>query len=501
VWLALEGEGPLHRRTYRALRTAILSGVLPRGRRLPSSRALARDLGVSRNTVLAAYEQLAAEGYAAPRAGSGTYVAARLPDEAPEPRPAGAARAPAAAAPVHVRGSAWLARLRRAAPRPGLSWRLGRERLEIDFRYGDPAYADLPITAWCRALGRRARRARIAELAYAPPGGAPELRRALAAYLARARGVACTPDEIVVTYGTQQAIDLVGRALVDPGDRVAVEEPGYGGIAVALEAAGARLVPVPVDDDGFDVARLARLAPVRLVCVTPSHQFPGGAVLPLARRLELLGYARSRRALVFEDDYDSEYRYAGRPVECLQGLDGDGRVLYAGSASKLLFPALRIGWLVVPGALADAFRLAKAACDTGSASLEQLALADFIESGELERHARRTRLRNALRRAALLEALRARLGAAAVVGGTDAGLHVVLWLPDLPASQATALRQRCRAAGVGLHPVAPYYRTPPERAGFVMGYAALSEERIREGVARLAACVEDLLRAEPRGRS
>ena len=495
MWLALEGEGPLHRRAYRGLRRAILAGTLAPGRRLPSTRVLARELGLSRNTVLLAYEQLVAEGYAAPRAGSGTYVSARLPDEAPEARPHAK---PPGAGPARAlpRGSAWLARLRRAAPRPGLSWRLAREGLAVDFRYGEPAWAELPVTAWCRALARRARRARISDLAYAPPGGAPELRRALAAYLARARGVVCTPEEIVVTYGAQQAIDLVARTLVDPGDRVAIEEPGYGGTTLVLEAAGAKLVPVPVDDEGLDVARLARLAPVRLVCVTPSHQFPSGAVLPLARRLELLAYARARGALVLEDDYDSEYRYSGRPLECLQGLDRAGRVLYVGTASKLLFPALRIGWLVGAGGLADALRLAKAACDTGSASLEQLAFADFIESGELERHVRRTRVRNAARRAALLEAVRARLGEAAVVSGTDAGLHVVLWLPDLPASQATPLRQRCRAAGVGIYPVAPYYRVPPERAGFLLGYAALSEAQIREGVARLAACVEELLRSK-----
>jgi GntR family transcriptional regulator/MocR family aminotransferase len=506
MWLALDGTGPLHRQAYRALRLAILGGALPRGCRLPSTRALARDAGLSRNTVLEAYAQLVAEGYAAPRAGSGTYVADTLPEEALHAErvrsaragePASGSRRNAAGAADGRRRSAWLARLRRAAPRPGLSWSLGSERLRYDFRYGEPSYSDLPITAWCRALARRARRAKIRELAYAAPGGAPELRRALAAYLARARGVACEPRQVIVTHGVQQGIDLAARTLIDPGERVAIEEPGYGGTTLALEAAGARLVPVPVDADGIETLRLARLAPVRLVCVTPSHQFPTGAVLPLSRRIELLAYAREHRAIVFEDDYDSEYRYAGRPIECLQGLDRDGRVVYAGTASKLLFPALRIGWLVAPPDLAPDLLLAKAACDTGSASLEQLALADFIESGQLERHVRRTRLRNAARRAALLDALRRELGPAGVVSGTDAGLHVLLWLPELPASETSAFRHRCREAGVGLYPASPYYRDPPDRVGYVLGYAALSEDLIREGIARLAACLS--ARTPPRG--
>jgi GntR family transcriptional regulator/MocR family aminotransferase len=501
MWLGLDGSGTLQRQAYRALRHAILSGALPPGRRLPSTRALARDAGLSRNTVLDAYAQLVAEGYAVPRAGSGTYVAEALPEEALHAervrgaRPAAAPPGSGAAARATYRRSAWLARLRRASPRPGLSWRLAPERLPIDFRYGEPAYADLPLAAWTRALARRARRARIRDLAYSAPGGAPELRRALAAYLGRARGVACGADQVIVTHGVQQGIDLVARAHVDPGDRVAIEEPGYSGTTLALEAAGARIVPVPVDAEGLRVDRLAQLAPVRLVCVTPSHQFPTGAVLPLARRIELLEYARAHAALLFEDDYDSEYRYAGRPIESLQGLDGHGRVVYAGTASKLLFPALRIGWLVAPPGLAPDLLLAQAACDTGSAALEQLAFADFVESGQLERHVRRTRLRNAARRAALLAALGRELGPAAQVSGTDAGLHVLLWLPDLPASDATAFRHRCREAGIGLYPVAPYYRDPPDRAGYVLGYAALDEPRIREGVARLA----ELLRAQLRG--
>jgi GntR family transcriptional regulator/MocR family aminotransferase len=494
MWQELEGEGPLQQRTYRALRRAILEGRLAPGSRLGSSRALAAELGVSRNTVLGAFAQLLSEGYVTARAGSGTYVARRLPEEALQARRAPAAPSDGAGASPRPPGrpSAWIRRLEQALPQGGLSWSLRSERLPYDFRYGEPAYRDLPIEAWSRALGQRLRRASIRRLAYSPPGGAPELRQALAAYLARSRGVECDAEQIVVTYGAQQAIDLVARVVVDPGARVAVEEPGYTGISVALRAAGARLVPIGVDLDGMQVERLARLAPARLVCVTPSHQFPTGAILPLARRLALLAYAGARDALVFEDDYDSEFRYDGRPIESLQGLDRAGRVLYAGTASKLLFPALRIGWLVLPPSLVPRFRLAKAASDTGSATLEQLALADAIDSGQLDRHVRRARLRNAARREALLAALARFLGDAARVDGPQSGLHVVVWLPATPASRVSAIRRRAAARGAGVYPVAPYYQRPPAEAGFVLGYAALSEEEIREGIRRFAEAVEEV---------
>jgi len=508
MWLDLDGEGPLYQQAYRALRAAILDGALGPGERLPASRSLARDLELSRNTVLQAYEQLLDEGYVVARTGSGTYVAAVLPDDR-----SGADAGAGSPGQTHAVGrgpalSRHASRMLDHAPRGAVAWDMPRRHLPYDFRYGEPAYADLPLETWCRLLGRRARRASAARLAYGEPAGAPELRRALASYLRRARGVAVTPEQIVVTQGTQQAIDLVARVLVDAGDRVVIEEPCYRGFSLALGAHGARLDPVPVDAHGLCVEALAGTGPARGVCVTPSHQFPTGGVLPLERRLALLEWAAGEGAFVLEDDYDGEYRYEHRPVPSLQGLDRHGCVLYVGSASKLLFPAMRLGWLVVPEPLVRPFEVAKAYADTGSATLEQLVLAEFIEGGHLERHVRRSRVRNAARREALQSAVDRHLSGTAELEGTRAGLHGLLWVSELPHAREAELRRAGEARGVGIYPVHPYYATPPARAGYVLGYAGLSERDIDTGLRELAVALATLapgpvapaLRAPGRGR-
>jgi GntR family transcriptional regulator/MocR family aminotransferase len=486
LWLQLDGEGPLQRQVYRALRGAILSLRLGPGDRLPATRALAAELRVSRNTVLAAYEQLVAEGYVRAKVGAGTVVSETLPAA-----PATASRPSVARA--QPRLSAFGTRMAAGIPRGQASWSLPREPLPHDFRYGEPAYADLPLETWARLLGRRARRLSVRGLAYQPPGGAPELREALAGYLARARGVRAAAEQVIVLRGTQQAIDLSMRLLVDPGDRVVLEEPHYTGFSFCATAAGAELGFVPVDDDGIRTDLLPDVGAARLACVTPSHQFPAGGVMPLARRLALLGWAREQGAFVFEDDYDGEFRHAGRPLECLQALDEEGAVLYAGTASKLLFPALRIGWLVAPPALVPAFEDAKALADTGTATLEQLALADFIEEGHLERHVRRMCARLARRRAALMEALADELGARARVRGADSGIHVLLAIEELRVRDVRALREACRRQGVGVSPAAPFYAKPPARAELLLGYAALSEESIRDGIRGLRRALDSVL--------
>jgi GntR family transcriptional regulator/MocR family aminotransferase len=496
VWIRLSGSGSLFRQVYGALRAEILERRLAPGARLPATRALARELGVSRNTVIQAYQQLLDEGYAAARTGSGTYVAETLPEDRVHVR--GAKRVgPAAAAQRRAgRPPALAARAERtlgAVPRD-LAWGVPRRRLPYDFRYGEPAFGDLPLETWWRLSARRGRRASAAQLGYGAPGGATELRSALAGYLRRARGVRCEPSQVVVVNGTQQAIDLVLRVLVDAGDRVALEEPHYTGFSFALRAHGAEILPIPVDEEGLVASALEDAPPFRGVFVTPSHQFPTGGILPLARRLQLLACAERRGAFVVEDDYDGEFRYDGRPIECLQGLDEGARVLYVGSTSKLLFPALRIGWLVVPEALAPMFQQAKVLADTGTATLEQLVLADFIEGGHLERHVRRSRARNAARRAALVAALERHLGGAAELLGTGAGLHGVLSIPKLSMRRESELRKACAVRGVGIYPIAPYYLTrPPPRATFLLGFSALDEKQIAEGIRRLAEAAGTML--------
>jgi GntR family transcriptional regulator/MocR family aminotransferase len=451
---------------------------------------MAEELGVSRNTVLQAYDQLVAEGYATSRAGSGTYVAHALPERAVR----GQLPAPAATGAVEPHLSRFGRQLADGVSPRQASWSLPRERGTIDFRYGEPPYSDLPLTTWARLLGRRARRLSVKRLAYQPPGGADELREALAGYLARARGVVCSAEQIVVVHGSQQAIDLTTRLLVDPGDVVVLEEPHYTGFLFCLTALGAKIAFVPADEQGLRVEDLAGIGPARLACVTPSHQYPAGGVLALPRRLALLEWASRRGAYVLEDDYDGEFRYEGRPIECLQALDRHGRVLYTGTASKLLFPALRIGWIVAPASLARHFQAAKALADTGTATLEQLAFADFIAEGHLERWIRRSRVRHAARRRALIEAVDRELGDRAQVLGVAAGVHVLLRLAELPARDVSRLRAACRERGVSVYPAAPFYAQPPPRAELLLGYAALGERSIRDGIRRLREALDQLAR-------
>jgi GntR family transcriptional regulator/MocR family aminotransferase len=482
-WVKLDGDGALHRQLYRALRAAILDGRLAPADRLPSTRSFAKELGLSRNTVLQAIDQLVAEGYANGRVGSGTYVAAELPRPAPAPTRLGTGASAADVRPPRLSDTG--ERLAQVAAPGRASWSPWQELLPFDFRYGEPSYADLPMDTWSRLLGRRARRLSARRLAYQAPGGAAELREALAGYLARARGVSSSADNIIIVHGSQQAVDLTARLLVNPGDPVVLEEPHYTGFSFCLRAAGAELIHIRVDEHGLRTDDLEAVESARLVCVTPSHQYPMGSVLSLPRRLALLDWAQRRDAYVLEDDYDGEFRFDGKPIECLQALDRAGRVIYAGTASKLLFPALRIGWIVAPASLAPYFLNAKALADTGTPSLEQLALADFISEGHLERHARRARIRTAARRNALLEVVDTELGSRVEVLGASAGLHVLMRIPGVDAGEVPRIRQACRELGVGVYPASPFYASPPAAAELLLGYAALPEETIREGVRRL----------------
>lgn len=481
--IRFEGDGALHQRLYRGLRAAILDGRLPPRVRLPSTRLLASEMQVSRNVVVAAFAQLFSEGYIEGRVGSGTYVSATLPDPAIASWHRGASiptRRLEARLSQHAREVLSL----RPLPAPGEPQ---KQRLLYDFRYGQPALEDFPHATWSRLVTRRVRLMSTRTMAYGRARGFAPLREAVADYLRRARGVNASAKQIIIVNGTQQALDLAGRLLIDRGDRVVVEEPCYQAARQVFLGAGAVVLPTPVDEDGLDVTKLPRGEAVRLAYVTPSHQFPLGGVLPLGRRFELLRWAEQTGAYVLEDDYDSEFRYETRPIEAVQGLDRMGHVLYMGSFSKVLFPSLRVGYLVLPEELVLPAVALKFLMDGATPTFEQEVLAEFIREGHFERHLRRMRVLYAARRRILLDALRQVFGDRLEVAGVEAGLHVVIYLRGLLASAVPSLVARAAASGVGIYPLAPYYVQPPQRAGLILGYAILNERDLRAGVRAFAA--------------
>jgi GntR family transcriptional regulator/MocR family aminotransferase len=472
-------EGPLHRQIYSALKTAIGAGRLGADTRLPSTRTLAADLKVSRNTVALAYEQLVAEGYVVPRHRSMMCVASAT---AVPPLP----ERTAAKLQAGPRLSAQAQRLMDDPAMPPPSSYVA-PALRYDFRYGRPAIDDFPHEIWRRLLTARARESSPASFGYGPPAGYQPLREALAGYLGRARGLSCSAEQIVIVDGSQQAFDLIARVLLDPGDKVVVEEPHYHGSRLAFEAAGAKLIGVPVDAEGLDTTKLPRVtAGVRLCCVTPCHQFPTGVIMGLGRRLALLDWASRADAWIVEDDYVSEFRYEGHPIEALQASDRANRVIYVGTFSKIMFPALRLAYVVLPPALVRPFLAAKWVADRYTTMLGQEALTDFIASGQFERYLRRARTRNAARRQALIGALREHLGQRVEIAGENAGVHLLVWLNGARPQDANAIIARAARVGVGVYSIRAYYARPPRRAGLLFGYASLSEAEIRAGVRRLA---------------
>jgi GntR family transcriptional regulator/MocR family aminotransferase len=472
---------PLFRQLYEGLQRSILDGTLAPGVRLPATRSLAEELGVSRNTVLNAYEQLLAEGYLDGKLGSGTYVSCTLPEEMTQVRQtADKARPP-------------LTRRRTLSQRGELLARtsatVGRSaRTPRPFRPGIPALDAFPFETWMRLVARHNRRPPRDLLSYGHPAGYAPLRKAIAAYLGPARAVHCDPEQVLVLTGSQPGLDLIGRILLDPGDAAWVEEPGYPSARAALLGAGVRVVPVPVDGDGLDVAAgSARCPNARLVYVTPSHQYPLGVTMSLSRRLALLEWARRANAWVVEDDYDSEFRYAGRPLAALQGLDQDGCVLYLGTFSKTLFPALRLGYLVVPPDMVDAFAAARAVCDRQTPTLTQAVVADFLAEGHFHRHIRRMRTLYSDRQETLLRAAQRELGGLLEVCPCATGLHLMGWLEggrdDQQASQAAA------RAGVEAPPLSSYCLERRERGGLLLGYAGSDARQIRDAVRRLGSAL------------
>jgi len=488
---------PLHRQIYEGLRAGILTGRFAANMRLPSSRVLASELGVARNTVVLAFDQLSAEGYLSTRRGGGTRVRAGIPDSLinvhadragrrdRERRPtrqfAPGSHAPAPRSPARI-PARWTRALADLA-----TWG-GRDSDAVPFALGMPAVDAFPATLWARLTARRWRSGGVF-LGHAAAAGDRVLREAIAAYVTSARGARCTSEQVLIVSGAQQALDLVARVLIEPGDPVWMEDPGYVGARAALAAAGARVVPVPVDAEGMNVAHGERTAPAaRLAYVTPSHQFPLGTIMSAARRLALLTWAHRVGGWVLEDDYDSEFRYSGRPIPCLQGLDAErgvaSRVLYVGTFSKTLSPALRLGYLIVPNELVDVFRVARAVSGGHSPTVDQSVLADFIGEGHYGRHVRRVRALCAERQQALLAAAERELGGVLALAPDAAGLHMVGWLsPRVNDQRAADAAQR---EGVDVTPLSRYSAARPARGALLLGYAAFDERAIRSGVRRLA---------------
>jgi GntR family transcriptional regulator/MocR family aminotransferase len=481
--LVLDGStgAPLQEQLAEALRAAILAERLAPGTRLLSTRALSEQLDVSRNTVLNAYSRLLSEGYLVGQTGSGTYVARELPERLLSVR-----RATARVPERRVDAPALSKRGAAVASMPPLeNPAAGMAPGHMAFRMGLPSLDGFPSELWGRLLHTRWQRSWRDLMSHVPAAGHPPLRRAVADYLATARGVRCVPEQVLIVNGTQQALSLAAQVLLDPGDAVWVEDPGYVPAHGALTAAGATRIPVPVDAEGLDVEAGRRLRPdARLAVVTPAHQFPLGVVMSERRRKALLDWAARSDAWVLEDDYDSEFRYEGRPLPALQGLAPDARVLYTGTFSKVLSPALRLGYLVVPEALVDAFCAARRYIDRHSPILDQAVLADFITQGHFSRHVRRMRVLYAARQQLLVEAARRELRGLLDVAPLHTGMHLVGWLPEGRDDREAS--ERAAKAGLVANPLSAFRLHGQGRGALLLGYACVPEKELVEGVSRLA---------------
>ena len=467
-------RGNLYRWLYSELRTAILDGRLRPGSRLPATRDLAAAYRLSRATIVTAFEQLKSEGYVEGRSGSGTYVSQVLPEHLLD------VRGPKAEERLPHRRIALSAYARRLQPFRGTAVRPMRA-----FRPNQPALDLFPTDLWAQVAARRLRRVSANLLAGGEALGYRPLREAVAAYLNSSRGVKCTAEQVLILSGAQEALDRTARILLNPGESVWMEEPGYPGAGVVFRALGAQIRRVPVDSEGLSIelGRRRWRAP-RLVYVTPGHQFPLGVTMSLRRRLALLEWARRSGVLIFEDDYDSEYRYAGRPVPAMQGLDRSGVVIFAGSFTAVLFPALRLGYLVVPEEMVDVFAAAESVSTHHPPLLEQAVLCDFITEGHFARHIRKMREIYAERLQVLLESAKEKLGDALEISGVEAGLQTVGWL-----GRGLSAEKVANAAGardVEVVPLSRYASGRPRREGLILGFAAVDPKELRRGVDELA---------------
>ena len=479
--LPLAARGiPAYRWLYSAIRAQILDGQLRSGVQLPSTRELAKLYDLSRGTVVSAFEQLSSEGYLEGVRGSGTRVGRTLPEDWLNVRRRDVSN--------ERKGISPKRRFSRHAKQitlfPGYDQRVTRA-----FRSNVPALDVFPMELWAQITARVLRRVSTQHLLGCAPMGYEPLQRAVAEYLATSRGVKCEPQQIAIVSGVQEALDLAARLFVDPGDYVCMEGPGYIGAAQVFRAMGAKVFQAGLDSEGMKLP-LPAMRKARLVYVTPGHQFPLGTTMSLSRRLALLDWAGSSKALIFEDDYDGEFRYSGRPIPALQGLDRSGCVLYAGSFSKVLFPSLRLAYLVVPVDLVDRFTAAKSLTTRHAPVLDQAALCEFIKEGHFGRHIRRMRELYAERLATLLQTARRELHGLLEISPIEAGLQTVGWLEKGVSEKAAARAAKSR--NVDVTPLGAYCRRPMSRQGLQLGFAAVDPREIRRGVRDLATALASL---------
>jgi GntR family transcriptional regulator/MocR family aminotransferase len=478
------GEKPLHRQIYDALRAMILERRLQSGQQIPSTRALADDLGISRIPVLDAYSQLLAEGYIESRSGAGTFVKSSLSDQFLSARPT-------VASIVNDSGADAVSRVAALLPVERTPWFPSSGAFSV----GQIAYDHFPFRVWSDLVTHHAKKVRASSMNYSDPMGSEGFREVIAAYLRTARAVRCEASQIMVVNGSQHALDLSARVLLDSDTAAWIEEPGYELMRHSLTLSGCRLVPVPVDGEGLDVAAGIKLCrDARAAFVTPSHQYPLGATMSAARRLQLLEWAHTFNAWIVEDDYDSEYRYESMPVASMQGLDRGSRVIYIGTFSKTLFPALRLGYMVIPPALTDRFLAVRRANDLFPSNLYQAALADFIGGGHFTRHVRKTRQLYAERRTALAQAIQNEFGpelerSEMQVLGAEAGMHLVLTLP--PGLSDRKISARAAQAGLWLWPLSSAYVGTNVRQGFILGFGGTKADEMLPQVRRLRKAMRD----------
>ena len=474
---------PLYQQLYTYMRIAILTAKVKGGMKLPATRALADDLKISRNTTLTAYQKLLAEGYLESVQSSGTFVARVLPEillAAPTNSEINNKEEKDKAYQPRISN---IAQSLLAMPKMGPQLSNSNRGMYRPFLVGVPALEEFPFGIWTRLTVRQARHMPIGDFNYQKASGYAPLREAIASHISATRRVHCTPDQIVIVPGSQGALDLAVRVLVNVGDPVWMEDPGYLGGRGALLGAGARIVPVPVDEEGLLVeVGIARESQARLVYLTPSHQFPLGVTMSLTRRKALLEWAERADAYILEDDYDSEYRFTGRPLPALQGLDNNGRVIYIGTFSKVLFPACRIGYLVVPPQLINAFLTVRVQMGVHSPILEQAVLADFMAEGHFARHVRRMRYLYSERRNVFLEAARQ---LPLEIQSPETGTHCVGWLPD--GWDDLDLARYAAAHDIELWPVSLFSIEPSPRKGVILGYGAYRTEILIDAVQRLGA--------------